>query len=84
MERHEASELVVGLLAAQRSIDPAAIQGGHSLLDDIGLDSLDATELLVALHQRIGLKLRIDQVEDFGTVDELVSLLLSQLAGERP
>src|SRR5687767_5646824 len=82
MRREEVHELVVGLLAAPRWLDPSMIRADSSLVDDLDVDSLDATELLVAVHQRTGVKLDLDSLDHLRTVEDVVTFVTDRLGLE--
>ena len=52
----------------------------------LGLDSIDALELVVALEQRVGLKIRAHEIEPtaFASVDALFQFVQRQIAAENP
>jgi acyl carrier protein len=47
------------------------------LTDDLGLDSIDAVDLLVKLQEQTGKKVSPDQFETVRTVQDLVTLVQS-------
>jgi acyl carrier protein len=48
-----------------------------NLGDDLGFDSLDAAELLAALHKETGHQLSLDSMDDFQTVSGIARSLAS-------
>jgi acyl carrier protein len=72
----EAISLVARLVCENQRLDPAQISAGTNLVDDLGLDSLDAAELLVALHQETGRQLELGSLQDFQTVRDVALRLL--------
>ena len=51
-----------------------------SLVDDIGLDSLDAVELNISLEEAFGVSIRADEMGNMKTVGEIVAFLDAQQA----
>ncbi|MDD6650910.1 MAG: acyl carrier protein [Eggerthellales bacterium] len=51
-----------------------------SLVDDIGLDSLDAVELNIALEEAFGVSIPADEMGNMKTVGEIVAFLDAQQA----
>lgn len=47
------------------------------LIDDLGLDSIDAVDLMVKLQEQTGRKVSPDQFENVRTVQDLVTLVQS-------
>lgn len=65
-------------------VDPAAIADDDPLFGDgLGLDSVDALELVVALEKRFGLKLRTEEIDPatFATAGALFTYVRARLAG---
>lgn len=72
--------LVEGL--SLHGLEPASIQDHASLQEELGLDSVDALELVLGLEQEFGVKIQgkgLDR-ETFSTVDSLARFVRSRLA----
>lgn len=78
MDHQQAVDLVVGILARTRAIDPTLIQPQTRLVDDLGFDSLDASELLAALHRDTGRQLAVDDLSQLRTVGQVADALAAQ------
>ena len=79
MNREEGFAVVVNLLARYMGCSVDAIHGDTDLAQDLGLDSLDAVELLIALEDATGLEpdiADIDELPLIATVDGVVELFL--------
>jgi acyl carrier protein len=81
MDRHEALWIIRQLVGRFLGLPPESITPATRLQEDLGLDSLDATELLVELAERHGVELRIEELSDFerlltvgGVADMIVEL----------
>jgi acyl carrier protein len=49
-----------------------------NIFEDLGLDSLDIVDLIVALQQKFGVKIRNDErVRDIRTLDDIYRFILS-------
>ena len=68
---------VVALIASRCGLPPEAIDPVTSTIEDIGLDSLDAADLLVSLEQMTGLQFELPPVSATQTVQELIDGLLA-------
>lgn len=51
-----------------------------SLKDDLGIDSLDAVELCMALEEAYGISIEEDVVAEFTTVESIVTYIDGQIA----
>lgn len=78
MDDESAMTVVKTLLGRYRGVDPSIISPATCLVDDLALDSLDATELLVSLHKTTGHKLQIDDFADIQTVGSIARILVEQ------
>ncbi|WP_162794716.1 acyl carrier protein [Nonomuraea lactucae] len=79
MTEGEAVDLVSKLISRGRSIPLRDISPETHLVSDLGLDSLDAAELLAALHAETGKQLDFTSMEDFQTVGSVAKILLVSL-----
>lgn len=71
MTNDEAVALVTSLICRIRQIDPSQLSETVDLVDDLGFDSLDAAELLAALHKRTGRQLDMESVKGLQTVRDI-------------
>ena len=62
-------------LAIQMDIDPDTIQPETNLFDDLGADSLDAVELIMALEDEFGLTIEAEDAEELATVGDAAALV---------
>jgi acyl carrier protein len=69
--------LVTRLVCQGRRLDPSQISVTTNLVDDLGFDSLDAAELLVALHKETGRQLNVDSIKGIQTVQDIASSLVN-------
>jgi acyl carrier protein len=71
-----AFELVAEILARHCSVDASFITADLRLREDLGLDSVDAADLLVTLQERTGRTVELEHVEDIETVASVVEQLV--------
>ena len=64
-------EKVRDIIAKGLNVDPAKITMETHLIDDLGADSLDAVELIMALEDEFGLEVDDDAAQNAKTVAEL-------------
>ena len=62
-------------LAEQMSLDPEIIEPASLIADDLGADSLDAVELIMALEEQFNVTIDGTDAENIKTVDDIVSLV---------
>lgn len=77
------SDIEAATLAAIAKIsgrDAGALSAETRLREDLGLDSLDAVELLVMAEDDFGVIVSDDQLRSVATVGDLISLLVSLAA----
>jgi acyl carrier protein len=67
----EAADLVARLVCRGRQLDPSQVSETTNLVDELGFDSLDAAELLAALHRETGRQLNVGSVNDIKTVSDI-------------
>ena len=51
------------------------VNGGTNLKEDLGMDSLDAMELVMLIEEKTGLSIPEDKLPGFVTVDDIVSYI---------
>ena len=70
---------VIEVIAEEFELDPEELTPEATLYDDLGLDSLDAVDMVVALEKSFGVKLAneeaIKAVRTMGDLFELISSL---------
>lgn len=73
MEFEKVRDVIVETLAC----DAARVTMEASLKDDLGADSLDSMELVMALEETFGLTIEEEKLADFKTVGDIVTYLNS-------
>ena len=72
-------EVVKEVLANVRNIDPEEVKPDSLLIDELGADSLDAIEIIMALEEHYDKEFDGDDVENLKTVQDIVDLVNSLL-----
>ena len=75
METEEIFEKVKTVIVEQLGIDEANVRMESSFLDDLGADSLDIVEFIMALEEEFGLKIPDEDVEKIVTVKDVVEYI---------
>lgn len=63
------------LIADQLSVDADSITEASSFKDDLGADSLDQFELVMALEEEYGLEIPAEELTDMETVGDVIEYL---------
>ena len=72
-------EKLTGLLAEQLKIDASTITPDTDLKEDLGVDSLDLFEFVMALEEEFDIEMPDGDVENIKTVADAVNFLKSTL-----
>ena len=68
-------ETVRDTLAEQFEIDPSEITMDTNLIDDIGADSLDVVELVMALEEKFGIEIPDSEAEKLLSIQDVVTFV---------
>ena len=68
-------ERVIGIVAEQLSIGADEIKNESSFIDDLGADSLDTVELVMAFEEEFGIEIPDDAAETILTVADAVKFI---------
>jgi len=75
MDRDELFEKVKGVIADQLAVDEDEITEDASFIDDLGADSLDIVELVMALEEEFGVSIPDEQAEKIKSVGDAVDFI---------
>ena len=75
METEEIFEKVKTVIVEQLGIDEAGVRMDSSFLDDLGADSLDIVEFIMALEEEFGIEIPDEDVEKIVTVKDVVEYI---------
>jgi acyl carrier protein len=73
---------VAAIVGDQLGVDVDKLTPESSLLDDLGADSLDVVELIMALEEEFGLKVPDDDVENIRSVGDVVQYLVARVEAQ--
>ena len=73
MNSAELQEKVVEIIANQLGIDPEDVTPEASVVDDLGADSLDVVELIMALEEEFNLEIPDEEAEKIKSVQDIFS-----------
>lgn len=72
-------EKVRDILSEQLGINPEEIKMESSFVDDLGADSLDVVELIMALETEFDLEIEDEDAEKVSTVGDIVEYLIKHV-----
>ena len=78
MDAQEIKEKVKNIVAEQLGTDKSKIQDDSSFVDDLGADSLDTVELVMALEEELEIEIPDDEAEKITTVQKAVDYISSR------
>jgi acyl carrier protein len=82
MEREELLKKVKAIVADKLSISEDQVTEEASFIDDLGADSLDTVELVMALEDEFDLDIPDEEAEKMTTVGKAMDYVLSRLPGK--
>ncbi|KPJ70181.1 acyl carrier protein [candidate division WOR-1 bacterium DG_54_3] len=80
MERDELLKKVRTIISDKLSISEDQITEEASFIDDLGADSLDTVELVMALEDEFGMDIPDEEAEKLTTVGKALDYILSHLS----
>ena len=63
------------IIAEQLSVDADSIQADRKFKEDLGADSLDLFELVIALEEESGVEIPSEDLESIATVNDVMEYL---------
>lgn len=68
-------EKVTNLVVTQLGVDAAKVTKDSSFIDDLGADSLDTVELVMAFEEEFDLEIPDEDAQKMGTVSDVIDYL---------
>ncbi|CUU59640.1 Acyl carrier protein [Parafrankia irregularis] len=81
MGEDEAVALVTTLICRFRKVEASQVPPDADLADTLGFDSLDAAEILAAVHKETGREVEVCSLADLSTVAGIARHLVAAGAG---
>jgi len=76
----EISEKVKSIIAEQLGVSLEEVQPTASFIEDLGADSLDIVELIMALEEEYDIEIPDEDAEKIQTVQDVVSYIVERQA----
>jgi acyl carrier protein len=74
-EKEKVFEKVKGIIVDQLGVEEEEVTLEASFIEDLGADSLDIVELIMALEEEFGLEIPDDEAEKIATVNDAVEYI---------
>ena len=71
----DADSRVKEIIVEQLGVDPSEVVTGASFVNDLGADSLDTVELVMAFEEEFGLEIPDEEAEKIQTVGQAVEYI---------
>ncbi|OAY64002.1 Acyl carrier protein 2, mitochondrial [Ananas comosus] len=75
LDKHEATDRVLGLLRSIPFVDPAKVSSTASFKTDLNLDMLDNVEVIAAVEEEFAVEIPNSEAEKFSTTAQLIDYI---------
>lgn len=82
MDREELLKKIKSIIADKLSISEDQVTEEASFIDDLGADSLDTVELVMALEDEFGMDIPDEEAEKLTTVGKALDYVLAHLSNK--
>lgn len=78
----EVDEKVKSIIAEQLGVKPEEVTPQASFIDDLGADSLDTVELIMALEEEFNIEIPDEDAEKMTCVGDATNYIVTKMAGK--
>lgn len=75
MSDKSVEEKVKDIIVEQLGVNPEQVVGSASFIEDLGADSLDTVELVMAFEEEFGVEVPDEDAEKLKTVDNVIQYI---------
>lgn len=79
-DKKQIEEKVIEIIADQLARDKEQITGSSDIANDLGADSLDLAELMIAFEENFDIDIDEDKVSEISTVNDVVDQIYKALS----
>lgn len=79
MDTEEVFEKIKSVVVEQLGVEESSVRMDSAFLDDLGADSLDIVEFIMALEEEFGIEIPDEDVEKISTVKDVVDYILENV-----
>ncbi|MBU2511460.1 acyl carrier protein [bacterium] len=79
VDRNETKTKVIAIIVEQLGIEEAEVKEESNFIDDLGADSLDTVELVMAFEEEFDLEIPDEEAEKITTVKEAIDHITAAL-----
>jgi acyl carrier protein len=72
-------EQVKAIICDQLSVEPGDVVPDASFVDDLGADSLDLVELIMAMEEKFGVEISDEDAEKIKTVQDAINYIKTNI-----
>ncbi len=76
MERDQIFQIVKELIIEHLGVTDAQVKSEATFVDDLGADSLDIVELVMAMEEKFGTEISDDDAQKIATVNDAVQYIV--------
>ena len=77
------ADRVRAIIAEQLGVKIEEVTDGASFIEDLGADSLDTVELVMALEEEFGIEIPDEDAEKMGSVGDAIKYIESKIASAK-
>ena len=82
VDAQQVEEKVKAVIAEQLHVNLNEVSNDSSFIEDLGADSLDIVELVMAMEEHFNLEIPDDEAENIQTVQHAINYIKNQLIGD--
>ncbi|MBU2552087.1 MAG: acyl carrier protein [Proteobacteria bacterium] len=70
---------IIGIVSEQLSVDEADVVPSATFVDDLGADSLDLVEMIMAMEEEFDVKIEDEEAELIKTVQDAIDFIKNRM-----